>query len=105
MVSRETVILAIALVLGGRVAWAGNAAGSGALALAALVAEASPITVAADKRVLISVFDGKPARVDRKIQGAGRCGHLSGQQCRYRVSCLHLGLRQGNGAGRRAEGA
>ncbi len=60
MVSRETVGLAIALLLGGRPAWAGNASGGAALALAALVGEASPVTTTADKRVLIAMLDGKP---------------------------------------------
>lgn len=62
MVSRETVGLAIALLgVCCKAAWAGNTTGGAALALAALVAGASPIAAAADERVLISVFDGKPA--------------------------------------------
>jgi hypothetical protein len=57
---KAKLILVMAMLLAGGSAWAESAAGGGALALAALVADHSPLMGAQDKKALTQLFDGHP---------------------------------------------
>lgn len=56
--ARRAILVALPLLLVGKLAWAATAAGHAALALAAVVAEHSPTLSASDKSVIAALFNG-----------------------------------------------
>ena len=87
---RRLAVLTLLLLMVGGTASAASVSGSGALALAALVAEPSPLLPPGEKAVMARLLNGIltfafPANDDSR---QGRQNRLPREQCRYLVSFL-----------------
>ncbi len=104
---KRSIVLAIPLLFASPAAFAGSASGNGALSLAALIAEHSPVVTRAQKRLLSAYLDGHatarfPAGVTIVVNADEATCRISDVDVTYKDCGLTFGPRTINLAGRQA---